>query len=133
MCLITNQKEPIILDKDLIGYKTINIDNTSSFMEFQYEENKLYNAEMIFDYRYVIFDDIDQEYLESHYGPSWRKKGLLNVSTGFHFFTTRHRANLSLSPIALQKVIEVTIPAGAKVYFGFTDLAVADTLKTGKL
>jgi len=129
MCLITKQKEAIILTEDLIVYKSFRANLWALYQNFKYERNKLYKTGLTFDKGSHVpcFDVQNANYLCRVYGDDWydnslEKLGLIGVIEGFHSARTKHR--LSSAHI----IYECVIPAGSEVFFDETCLVVSNQI-----
>lgn len=113
MCLLTKQKKPKTLDRDLKVYKIMSPyysdDETarSPFMRFDYSFNRTYTQEIKESYGEGGFCGKDH----THY---WMKDGTKYYTKGFHSFrylkTLKHLSSNSYS------VYICTIPKGSLVY-----------------
>jgi hypothetical protein len=135
MCLITKQKEPIILTEPLIVYKVMN-DYSGQIKPayhcvggFQYKINKLNTTKiapselnMYFDhnvgYEYDL-NDIDSlpDQLE--------KLKIFAYGAGFHFATNTDRLN---NCNYSECMYECIIPAGSEVYYDKTGLGITNQI-----
>ena len=132
MCLITEQKEAIILTEDLIVYKLFLVDENGKlsaiYQDFIYERNRLYKTTLTFceGNKNPCFDTEAAMYLESNY-VSWyerplRDNGLIAVIEGFHSAETSRRLRDGYD------TIKCLIPAGSEVFYDKTGLIVSNQI-----
>lgn len=132
MCLITNQKEPEILEKDLIVFKVLDKNLKSPMQEFKYSKNKLYENE-IEESEYPVFAD-EESYNFYSEGLSTQKvleiHDLKAFGKGFHSITTEERAlsykNEIYSMSHKYNVFSCIIPEGSEIYRDATGLIISN-------
>lgn len=150
MCLITQFKEPEILEQDLIVYKKLRYYGSSIYtlrsynLNFPYVLNRLYKTKIKLlehDKIWQWFDDTAAEAIHknvyktpfifaSSYGAQ-PHQDLICIAEGFHFFFDTKRINKSFYiPI---KIVQCTIPAGSTVYKDSTGLGVANQIIINKI
>lgn len=129
MCLITAQKEAIILTEDLIVYKSFSDNLWALYQNFQYEINKLYKTTLTFDNgKYnPCFDSIAARHLEIMYNPQWYTISLFNIGLiavveGFHSAATEDRLGRRTN------IRRCLIPAGSEVFYDETGLIVSNQI-----
>lgn len=129
MCLITAQKEAIILTEDLIVYKSFSSNLWALYQYFQYEINKLYKTELTFnDGKYnPCFDSMTARHLEIMYHSQWYSislfnLGLIAVVEGFHSAATEDRLGGEYN------IRRCLIPAGSEVFYDETGLIVSNQI-----
>lgn len=132
MCLITNQKEPEILEEDLIVFKVLKDNLKSPMLGFRYSKNKLYENE-IEESEYPAFAD-EESYNFYNEGLSTQKvleiHDLKAFGKGFHSITTEERAlsykNQIYSISHKYNVFSCIIPEGSEIYRDATGLIISN-------
>ena len=142
MCLITKQKEPIILKEDLVVYKVLDKDLKSAMQEFQYAFNTLYEAEIEESENPCFAGSYDRKYygkgliLLNLVGPNTiTDKSFIAYGRGIHFASSIERANIYKNEIyygARFVIVECLIPAGSEVYYDETGLGITNQLTVVK-
>ena len=146
MCLITKQKEPIILKKDLKVWKVVNEgegekDVRSLSFYFRYKLNKQYNQHLLMDNHPETYaDDIVSEHYKFHKPSNTFNQvasKMTNVHQGFHFYKTLKRLNRAYHKERRKQnyyvVIKCTIPKGSEVFYDETGLGVANQIIINKI
>ena len=149
MCLITRQKDPIILEEDLEVYKIINqlvykngVYYSAFIKGFEYKLNKLYSTtiEKASDHT-SYFDNIVAE----HYNLSdWRsikeaikKEEFFSYGQGFHSIvgkeSIKRRTNSNFRLLSERRVVKCIIPKGSEIYYDETGLCVSSQIIVKKL
>jgi hypothetical protein len=144
MCLITNQTEPIILEKDLFVYKFCKKEN-NKIKPYFYDKSKLIYKKNVLnieniknssdDYRRTeFFDRTAKNYLFENSNPSIydlesmiESNKLKSISSGFHFIASKQRIKLCNNYEHL-KVYTFIIPKGSEVYFDASELGVTNKI-----
>lgn len=131
MCLILENQQYKITDKDIIAYKVLN--NRESIMhDFIYDQGVTYETSMNRG-EFLTPDDNVEQYLTETYGSNWRTKALerennlMSIGEGFHSCKTIQRARI-LRDSWGGNIYECVIPAGSQYYEGFTDLLVSNRI-----
>jgi hypothetical protein len=139
MCLITRQKEAIILSEDKIVYKVLTGDMTSTFFGYTYELNLLNECKIRREKTYRgAFDNIAANKYRlkdvdwSMEDPVEDEK-LTAISSGFHAFITKDRAIGYMGNRSDKILYECTIPAGSEYYEDETGLCVSNKIIINKL
>ena len=135
MCLITNQKEPEILEEDLIVFKVLKDNLKSPLQGFRYSKNKLYENE-IEESEDPSFADNESQNLYDKGGLSMQEvleiHDLKALGKGFHSITTEKRAlsyiNQFYSGYLWFKVFSCIIPKGSEIYRDATGLIISNKL-----
>lgn len=128
MCLITNQKEPIVLQKELIVYKKIVVEQGniySIFYPFKWELGKKYQTEIQFGSSLNFFyAEVINRYLNF-----FKNQGYIFISLGFHSYVniTSCKEMKTFSNLCI-KIAKCYIPEGAEVYYGINNDIVSDYL-----
>lgn len=120
MCLITEQKEPIILEEDLIVYKNVKLTKNgyeSYFFPFTWKAKKLEETELKTGIKFTGFDPL----VTCHYKDSISE--IKSWEEGFHFAFTKERLHILNVPIK-----EFLIPKGAQVVKDATGLGVTNKI-----
>ena len=150
MCLITEQKEPEIIDQDLVVYKIVKTDLDKKTNKrvawpvyykmggFRYTEGELNKTEMIKksgDNNISYFDGMVGDHLAEKYKIAPNFPGALEqlvrigviaaIGQGFHFGTTRRRFCVTDPNLSISRFI---VPAGSEVYFDETGLGVSNQI-----
>jgi len=144
MCLITHHKIPEILEEDLTVYKILSENLISKYWHFKYEFNQLYETDFSFvdknnlsDWKY--FDLIEAVALTKALNKDLyslkdlKEDGvLICIAEGFHSATTTKRLRLfdeayKFSYIQYE-IFTCTVPKGATIYRGYTDLIVSNQI-----
>jgi hypothetical protein len=129
MCLITEQKEPIITEKDKIVYKTLTRELYATSYSFSYTIGVLYHQE-------IVYNNIPTTYMgekvQEKYGFNWTNfrsvcKNYTNVHDGFHFFRTKVRAREFAH--SSEVIVSCLIPKGSQVFYDKTGLGVTNQIK----
>lgn len=139
MCLITKQKQPIILKEDKVVYKIL-----AENMYEKEEARTLYSPAPItyilgMEYHAPITfgDGIDVDVFDrlcmDAVDEEWNvKPGYCEIKTGFSFATTKERLRDALqSSVCITNNIHIyrcVIPKGSKVYYDDTGLGVSNCI-----
>lgn len=146
MCLITKQKEPIILKEDLKVYKLLGYEIepgvynawNPALTKTRYSEGQTYKSdikesepgsEAIFDGKAAEVVGLDDYGRMSDF---MHETDYIAYGPGRHFATTLKR----LQPLNLftkNPVAECTIPAGAEVYYDKSGLGVTNIIRIDKI
>lgn len=138
MCLITKQKKPIILEQDIIVYKKmmcIVVGYASSvYHAFEYKIGKLYTTTITNSQRGRYADATTSDFYEEYFisiedSEIKFDEKVIVYNEGFHFYTTKERANKSRNG----ELWECIIPAGSEVYYDETGLGVTNQIIINKL
>ena len=148
MCLITEQTEPIILDKDYIVYKTGTLKNVkgttttavfvSSIFEYEYVFNELYSTNMrksnlrhdVVSYHdRIVGNTYDLQNYDVSLNMLCMQKNLTVVSEGFHFYLGLDAERLGSNMGHRECIVECIVPAGSEIYYDLTGLGVANNIK----
>jgi hypothetical protein len=126
MCLLTYQKEPIILKEDKVVWKLLKENLISQYADFEYILGKLYKTEIVFTNSDRIYDDEQEIYWVV---PGVRKPGVVSISEGFHSFYSEKYIDIILDRSYLQYYkYKCTIPAGSEYYEDETGLCVSNQI-----
>ncbi len=135
MCLITNQKKPLIAEQDIAVVKTLlsynNSENVySTIQHFEYILNKLYETEILESSLWKYADDQDKIIVNNKY-PDYDRdreihKSLIDdktrtlwcYGTGFHSFFANRLPHYENQLNSVTRVHHCTIPAGSLFYKG---------------
>ena len=153
MCLITKQKEPIVLEKDMVVYKLggkvvvykigeVATTSTGSVeimrtvhQAHAYILGKLNTTEIRCTERdretASLYDNKALLHYQLHYHSDLFKNGYLlshfiSIGPGFHWATTVERILAGIS--GEEDIYKCIVPAGSQVYFDETHLGVSDKL-----
>ena len=151
MCLITEQKEPIILKEDLVVYKEIiKVDETECETLYQYGytyiKDEVRNTDIIVHTNVNEGFDIDAVYddLVLIIVPTISKNcierqeainsGLLvSISQGYHFMVEPQRSEdykkITIYHSFNKYIGKFIIPSGSEVYFDGSGLGVSNSIK----
>ena len=131
MCLLTYQKEPIILKEDKVVWKVMEEEIAGKiltwFNNFYYTLNKLCKQPINIGDTVQAFDDpqcemyIDRIDLETYI----LKENVISIDKGFHAFTDKVLARKYATYKFLYKCI---IPAGSEYYEDETGLCVSNQI-----
>jgi len=140
MCLITEQTEPIILEKDLIVFKTVRNSNGCitpvhilNFVYMQGVKNPI--VKLVPTKELGMFADTPSQMHYKHKFISARSwdfvEGLVSISEGYHSFQSLERlyATFWRGLVSAQ----FTIPAGSEIYYDATGLIVSNQIIFNKL
>ncbi len=130
MCLITSQKEPLIVTRNKIVYKFLIHDGPeechSIYNSMYYKIGKEYKTKVMQDKDICCYDEHDRAYLDKYYN-GWmsnlKKHKLISIGPGYHSMTLP-RARKALNSGEEGSVYKCTIPKGTELYIGFTGLMV---------
>ncbi len=134
MCLVTEQKKPKKLKKDLIVYKCIDITEKgqlkSAMQEFWYELNVLYKVKITSSCVFGCFADGTAS---RKYDPSNKSSDILreelkhlnHITEGFHSMESVKRTK-RVWPRT--KIFECLIPKGSEIYKDATGLIVSNQI-----
>lgn len=128
MCLLTYQKEPIILKEDRVVWKTLHKDLTTVYYNFKYELNTLYKESIKFSSSSKCYDN-EQSIYQTEDKQSL-KKGVFSISEDFHAFCDEKYIDIIIErydsyPFHKFKCI---IPAGSEYYEDETGLCVSNQI-----
>ena len=128
MCLLTYQKEPIILKEDKVVWKLLEEDLSASHTDFQYTLGVLnkqaikFSTDMIrFDKEQVIYQDIYGRPLPN----------VVSIGEGLHSFYSEEYIDLILARHAVYQdwcKFKAIIPAGSEYYEDETGLCVSNQI-----
>jgi len=130
MCLVTYQKEPIQLDKDLIVWKEVCVnpdtnETESVFFKFFWEKGVLHETELNKTEDLDYYDDT----VGNHYDilcreDNIRNARLIRIGGGFHAFCSEER----IPDISYKTIKRFLIPKGSLVYYDETGLIVSNQM-----
>lgn len=138
MCLITNQKEPLIAEEDMVVYKLLRkegLEIKAPFNDFHYRLNERFDTEIKESTEIRPFDVEDERNLIKLLGDSFyyldlskiKAKGFMSIGRGFHSaaYVDRIISN-EYGDISIYKCI---IPKGSKFYMSYyKDLIVSSSI-----
>jgi len=140
MCLVTKQKEPIILTEDLLTYKYMNFNRASDALrpmyigcEHTYKLHTLHKVKMMpLPFISSFFDtEVVDKYLPErtdNQSEVWTEmmddKGLIGIGPGFHS-ALRSRSMFWMSE---STKVYCKIPKGSEVFFDETGLVVSNQI-----
>lgn len=138
MCLITEQKTPLIAESDIIVYKQVrNVEDNlnlvlSTNQSFPYTLKKLYETEIkprVLQ-RFSYADYIVDEYYTKVYGNDYRyNQELLQLAEGFHFYRNLDRVEpIKRRNDAFYCIVKCIVPAGAIYYVDSTGLGISNKI-----
>lgn len=144
MCLITKQKEPIILKEDLEVYKIVEYYKENVFVSpfnyFVWKLKKKYKTHIEFEnYDFCFFSDEEGDYFikELNFQPDalfsevlrkiTKEMDYTKLSKGFHSLTTLERAKRGKVHNS-EVIVKCRIPKGSQVYYGPVDQVVSNQL-----
>lgn len=130
MCLVTTQKEPIILKEDKVVYKVLQFyagQLLAPYKHKEYSQGEVYTTEILFESDlprpdYQEFDPIFKDYCADKVTKLLEAEELIYISQGFHAFTDLQLAILEAKAWAVANwrvgyaVMEATIPAGSEYW-----------------
>ena len=145
MCLITEQKEPIITKEETIGYKVLNRDLSSISQHFKYEYNKLYVTKIKHSSnpRYPSQKSMDYyinkykgHVIQIKYNPDNNKiinnnvinNNVIALGQGYHYYTSYDEAIISFMCIERKIIVKCIIPANSEVYYDAIGNAVSNQI-----
>ncbi len=120
MCLITEQKTPLIAEEDVIVYKVLETRLRSYFKYFQYTQNELFETqirEIEKGKTWVSTCSLDGDYLTAKYnvfrvGDLYNNPNLICLKYGFHSCISIEVAK----KISGVFIYECVIPKGSEYY-----------------
>ena len=132
MCLITNQKEPLVAQEDMVVYKGLTAleDNKagSIYESFSYILGQLYTTEMQQDDDWCAADTPSVRWLDNNY-PNWHrgeeKEHLICIGPGYHSSLTERRISYHRKS---DSIYQCTIPKGSLYYTDPTGLIVSNQI-----
>ena len=127
MCLLTYQKQPIILSEDKIVYKVLD-NGKAPYTHFKYELNKLYNTHIMKSDSSVPYDDEQRLFYKKDNGKL--KDGVISIREGFHSFTNKEYIHTITQRYGINTwdIHECIIPAGSEYYEDETHLCVSNKI-----
>ena len=127
MCLLTYQKQPIILSEDKIVYKVLD-NGEAPYTHFKYELNKLYNTYIMKSDSSTPYDDEQRLFYKKDNGKL--KDGVTSIEEGFHSFTNKEYTHTIIQryDITSCDIHECIIPAGSEYYEDETHLCVSNNI-----
>jgi hypothetical protein len=127
MCLITEQKEPIVLKRKKTVYKVLTSDLRAPVQDFTYELNKLYKTDIIANDTFESWADnkAAKAYPDAEWG------NYTNVHAGFHSLKTKKMCDSWMW--AGNAKFECTIPAGSLYYEDKTGLCASNQIIINKI
>ena len=135
MCLLTYQKEPIILKEDKVVWKVMRKQTSegipSYFNRFYYTLNTLYKEKINICNTVEAFDDAQcRKYVESVAIRTYiLKKGVISIDKGLHSFTDKNLARYyAPSGSSYKSLYKAIIPAGSEYYEDETGLCVSNQI-----
>ena len=134
MCLRTYQKEPEILEEDLIVYKQLECINDD--LVSPYQRNEIILDDPIYFkwtlnvlYQTKIEQTMDKQFADwtsqKHYTNFWDDESLLSYGPGFHSYNSKDRIKKLHGDFI---TFECLIPKGSEVYRDETGLLVSNQL-----
>ena len=130
MCLVTRQRKPKILKKDLKVYKVLREGSRSKYQNFLWEP-EISHKEIIHitdNKKWDRFQFCDDKTMDKYY----KLSGCIEIDKGFHACCTKERAEgLSADPrysCIKEEVYAFLIPKGSEVYYDCTGLIVANQM-----
>lgn len=131
MCLLTYQKEPIILGEDKTVYKILG-GRTSPYANFEYKFDKLYSTEIKKTSDPTPYDKEQRLFYvdRNSYRRTKLKDGVVSIGEGFHSFTNIEYAKTIIRryDICYMSIHECMIPAGSEYYEDETYLCVSNKI-----
>ena len=127
MCLLTYQKEPIILKEDKVVWKLMRQTEEgvcSVFRKFIWNLGTLYKEEINIGNDTECFDYLQEDMYRKN--PRTLKKGVISIDKGFHAFYDKDYAYRSLN--CYYDIYECIIPAGSEYYQDETGLCVSNQI-----
>lgn len=144
MCLITKQKKPTKLTKDLTVYKKVDLINNvphSAHNNFKWEINKLYSTKMLPSTEIKMHDelvndcyslhDLTYEYVEKEKLKILKDKKLVAIGHGFH--SAKNIDRFIYGCWGRNVFVECTIPKGSLIYKDKTGLIVSNQIIMNKI
>ena len=128
MCLLTYQKEPIILKEDKVVWKLLEEDLSASHTDFQYTLGVLNKQAIKFTTATIRFDD-EQIMYQNESGKLL--PNVVSIGEGFHSFYSEEYINLILARYATYRdccKFKAIIPAGSEYYGDETGLCVSNQI-----
>ena len=124
MCLITEQKQPLIAEEDIIVYKAMESRLRSYFQRFQYTLNELFETKIKpinSNYSWVCCCRIDRDYLYEKYNVHSIESlesnpDLICLEKGFSSCESQELAQKLLNTDYGGCVYECTIPKGSEYH-----------------
>ena len=123
MCLITEQKNPLIAKRKITVYKVLSLDYTPFFHllhenKFKYNFNELYETEIKESDEWTFSAVLDRNYIKKKFGDCWvLHKDLICLGQGFHSINTIRKIRIISANFFGRAVLcECTIPKGAEYY-----------------
>lgn len=136
MCLITEQKKPIKIRKDLTVYKKVLYDGfriSSPIQDFMWELNKLYQTELKDSYMVRYYGEFVYDYYLEGYqeypGDLYtfcKNKGYRTIGKGFHSFNSFDTYKKFEGEI--DSCVKCTIPKGSLIFKDKTGLIVSNQI-----
>ena len=127
MCLLTYQKQPIILGEDKTVYKVLD-DGEAPYTHFKYELNKLYHTHIMKSSSPVSYDEEQRLFYREDNGQL--KHGVISIREGFHSFTNKEYIHTITQRYGINTwdIHECIIPAGSEYYEDETHLCVSNKI-----
>ena len=130
MCLLTYQKEPIILEEDKIVWKKMDKFEDkifSVYFNFRWELNKLYEIEIkTTNYFVQTYDTIQYDrYFDTEINNY--RKGTIKLTKGFHSFNNKEYA-IEDTKSSYYYLFECKIPKGSEYYEDETGLCISNKI-----
>lgn len=133
MCLITNQKEPFVADRDIVCYKALSESAGSIYRDFVYILGDTYETEILpagMGYSHYAFDEEDSKalklyrYVNEDRLRKMSELGYVSFGQGFHSAKKKTRIKLDYDEF-LYKCI---IPKGSQYYVNPSGLMVSNKI-----
>ena len=127
MCLVTRQRKPKILKRDLKVYKVLKEGGYSKYTNFCWTPKELCKENI----HTTGNRGKDMKYCDSKaMDVYWRLSGCIEIDRGFHACCTKERARklLAMFGFTEESVCEFLIPKGSEVYYDCTGLVVANQM-----
>ncbi|MCK9574753.1 MAG: hypothetical protein WC979_03145 [Candidatus Pacearchaeota archaeon] len=138
MCLITRQKEPEILSRDIRTFKVLKVEDgvppCAIHQTFWYELNQLYETDIVESELPAPYDSKVTEFYvldASSYNAirrNLKEYDLIALGKGFHSFANRKRAAGEIWRTNYE-LFECLIPAGSEIFYDETGLCVSNKIK----
>lgn len=128
MCLLTYQKEPIILKEDKVVWKLLKEDLSASHTDFKYTLGVLNKQAIKFTTATIRFDD-EQIMYQDESGKLL--PNVVSIGEGFHSFYSEEYIDLILARYTTCRnwcKFKAIIPAGSEYYEDETGLCVSDQI-----
>ena len=134
MCLITEQKKPLKIRKDLIAYKIVTKGSDNTFYpsfcgyDFTYKLGILHNQIITHDNDFESFHDRTAKCMY----PDYKSHKYTHVHAGFHGAQTKERLSMHTMWDG-EVIVKYIIPKGSLVFKDKTGLIVSNQIKIIKI